>query len=122
MVISDFKKEPSALLQPFFTFPYNPSVKYQPILAEILGLSYNRITIKKQKTRWGSCSSLGNLNYNLMLMSAPYESMQYVVLHELVHLIELNHSSRFWNIVESIMPNYKNHSKKLEGLSTEYFM
>ncbi len=77
--------------------------KYGPVL----NVSPNRITIKEQKTRWGSCSSKGNLNFNWRLVMAPPMIIEYVVVHELCHLIHHNHSRDFWNLVESILPDYK---------------
>jgi predicted metal-dependent hydrolase len=71
------------------------------------GLTYNRIFIKGQKTRWGSCSTLGNLNFNWRLMMCPPEVIDYIIIHELCHLSEMNHSQRFWNLVASRCPNYK---------------
>lgn len=71
------------------------------------GGSYNRISIRDQKTRWGSCSSNGSLNFNWRLMLAPPKVLDYVVVHELCHLSHMNHSKDFWNQVESIMPDYK---------------
>jgi predicted metal-dependent hydrolase len=70
-------------------------------------LSYNRITIKDQRTRWGSCSTLRNLNFNWRLVMAPLAVLDYVVVHELAHLVEMNHSARFWSIVESYFPDFK---------------
>lgn len=75
--------------------------------AQMLGVNYGRITIRSQRTRWGSCSSKGNLNFNCLLTQVPEHVMDYVVVHELCHLIEMNHSKRFWNLVEQIMPDYK---------------
>lgn len=75
--------------------------------ASILGVTYGRVTIRNQQTRWGSCSSKGNLNFNCLLMLAPVWVQDYVIVHELCHRIEMNHSKRFWNLVESVMPDYK---------------
>ena len=82
--------------------------------AAIIGVTVGRITIRNQKTRWGSCSSKGNLNFNCLLMLCPEEIRDYVVVHELCHRKELNHSSRFWNEVACIMPDYAQHRKWLK--------
>ena len=75
--------------------------------AALLGLSYGRITVRHQKTRWGSCSSKRNLNFNCLLMLAPEAVRDYVAVHELCHLLEMNHSSRFWELVKRTLPDYK---------------
>lgn len=75
--------------------------------APIVGVSYGRITIRMQKTRWGSCSSSGNLNFNCLLMLCPPEARDYVVIHELCHRLEMNHSPRFWAEVARVCPDYK---------------
>lgn len=65
-----------------------------------------RVTIRSQRTRWGSCSAKHNLNFNWKLILAPPECLDYVVVHELCHLKEFNHSPRFWSMVEQEMPDY----------------
>lgn len=81
-----------------------------PLLAQQfaakLNVSYGRITIRSQRTRWGSCSAQGNLNFNCLLMLCPEAVRDYVVVHELCHLIERNHSHRFWSEVEKVLPAY----------------
>lgn len=75
--------------------------------AEHMGVTYGRITIRNQKTRWGSCSSKGNLNFNCLLMLTPAEIIDYVVVHELCHRKEMNHSGAFWNEVEKVLLDYR---------------
>ena len=87
--------------------------------AEQMGVRYGRITIRAQKTRWGSCSAKGNLNFNCLLMLAPPEVLDYVVVHELCHRKEMNHSPRFWGEVAKIMPDYKKHEKWLKTEGTK---
>lgn len=88
-----------------------PKVEYY---AQRLGVTYGAITIRNQKTRWGSCSGKGNLNFNCLLMLTPEEIQDYVVVHELCHRMEMNHSERFWKEVERILPDYKERRKWLK--------
>ena len=74
---------------------------------ELTGGTYTRITIRDQKTRWGSRSSSGTLSFNYRLMYAPLKILDYVVVHELCHITHMNHSKDFWNMVGSILPDYK---------------
>lgn len=89
-----------------------------PVRAKYFGsrmnLSFGNITIRNQLTRWGSCSGKRNLNFNCLLMLAPEKVRDYVVIHELCHLKEMNHSKLFWAEVAKIMPDYKIYEKWLK--------
>ena len=82
--------------------------------AKQIGVTYGKITIRNQKTRWGSCSSKGNLNFNCLLMLTPPEVIDYVVVHELCHRKEMNHSGAFWAEIEKVIPSYKEQVKWLK--------
>ena len=86
------------------------AVKYIPertrYYAEKIGVSYGRITIRNQRTKWGSCSGKGNLNFNCLLMLAPKEVIDSVIVHELCHRKEMNHSERFYAEVLRVFPDY----------------
>ena len=81
---------------------------------QFTGGTYNRITIRDQKTRWGSCSAKGTLSFNWRLMLAPPAVLDYVVVHELCHLTHMNHSKAFWALVESVCPDYRTHRRWLK--------
>lgn len=74
---------------------------------------YSTLSIRDQKSRWGSCSSRGTLSFNYRLIFAPPRVLDYVVVHELCHLTHMNHSKNFWNLVAQVMPDYKQHKKWL---------
>lgn len=81
---------------------------------QFTGGSYNRISIRDQKTRWGSCSARGTLSFNWRLMLAPPTIADYVIVHELCHLTYMNHSADFWHKVESVYPDYRTARKWLK--------
>lgn len=87
--------------------------------ARIMGVTYNRIAIREQKTRWGSCSSKGNLNFNYRLHYLPQELMDYVVVHELSHRIHMNHSRDFWALVGQYDKDYKLHQTQLRNIGID---
>ncbi len=82
--------------------------------ASIIGVDYGRITIRNQRSRWGSCSSAGNLNFNCLLMELPDEVIDSVVVHELCHRKHMNHSQQFYGEIEKVFPQYKQCQKWLK--------
>lgn len=82
--------------------------------APLIGVTYGRITIRNQKTRWGSCNTKGNLNFNCLLMLAPPEVIDSVVVHELCHRKEMNHSEKFYAEVLRVFPDYWKWTKWLK--------
>ena len=89
-------------------------------LATLHGFSYNKLRITSAMTRWGSCSSKKNLNFSYRLIMTPKETIDYVIIHELCHLRQMNHGPRFWKEVEAIMPEYKDHEKHLRDEGWKY--
>ena len=82
--------------------------------AQIMNLKYGRITITSAKTRFGSCSSKGNIAFSYRLMLYPEAAIDYVVVHELAHLREMNHSPAFYRVIASVLPDYKERKKLLK--------
>lgn len=88
--------------------------------AERMHIQYGRVSIRDQKTRWGSCSGKGNLNFNWRLLMMPEYIMDYVIVHELAHRREMNHSPRFWQIVENYIPDYQKRRQWLKDNGSYY--
>jgi len=102
--IADLKKRARAVL--------TAKTEY---FSQIMGLKHGRITITSAKTRFGSCNSKGNICYSYRLMLYPEEAIDYVVVHELAHLLEMNHSPRFYSIVAKYLPDYKRRARLLKS-------
>ena len=90
--------------------------------AEKIGVTYGRITIRSQKTRWGSCSANGVIRISIWLLMAPPSAIDYVLVHELAHRKHFDHSSEFWRLVESITPDYRVQKKCLRSFQEEPFL
>lgn len=82
--------------------------------SKLIGVCYSNIRIKDTKTRWGSCSSKGNLNFSWRIIMAPVVVMDYIIIHELCHLRHMNHSKEYWKTVEQYMPDYKQYKEWLK--------
>ena len=87
--------------------------------AAVLRVSYNAMSIKETKTRWGSCSALGNINLHWKLLMIPESLSDYVLVHELCHRFELNHSAAFWARVESVLPDYRERRNELRKIEKQ---
>lgn len=81
------------------------------------GFKFNRVSIRNQKSRWGSCSAKRNLNFNYRLLFLPIHLADYVIVHELCHLKEMNHSREFWKLVGGILPDYRERRRDLKKIS-----
>lgn len=103
---ADWKKQMPAAIRKQFS-PY--LVKRTHELAQQFGFDVKKIVIREQSTRWGSCSSTGTLSLNWRLLLAPTVVSDYVIIHELCHIKEMNHSKSFWALVAQFMPDYKRH-------------
>ncbi len=88
--------------------------------SKIYGFEYNRISIRNQKTRWGSCSRKRNININYRILFLPNKLQDYLIIHELCHLKEFNHSNKFWSLVHNILPDYKELKKSLKNHELGY--
>ena len=88
--------------------------------AKIIGVSYGKITVKKMRTVWGSCSAHGNLNFNCLIAALPEKIADYVIIHELCHRKQMNHSRAFWNLVGIYCTDYKARRKWLKTYGSQY--
>lgn len=86
------------------------------------GFSYNRVSIKNTRGRWGSCSSNNNLNFNYRILFLPPEVQDYLIVHELCHLKEMNHGPQYWLLVAEQVPKYKDCIKRLRAMEQELFV
>jgi predicted metal-dependent hydrolase len=84
-----------------------------PVMGSKFSLSYKKISVRNLKSRWGSCSKTGNLSFSLLLSMLPVDVIDYIIVHELMHLVEFNHSKRFWQLVGEAIPQYDEHRKWL---------
>lgn len=84
--------------------------------SKIYGFSYGKISVRNSKSRWGSCSAKKNLNFNYKVMFLPEELLDYIIIHELCHLKEMNHSVKFWDLVSKIAPNYREIRNKMKKI------
>lgn len=87
----------------------------------VYSFKFNKINIKNQKTRWGSCSKKGNLNFNYKIALLPERLADYIIVHELCHLKEFNHSRKFWNLVAKIMPDYLGTRNELKNSGVKFY-
>jgi predicted metal-dependent hydrolase len=88
--------------------------------SELLGVTWGKISIRTQSTLWGSCSMNGNLSFNCLLMLLPEAVIDYVIVHELAHRLQMNHSRQFWTEVEKIIPDYRNRRDFLKKEGGKY--
>ena len=114
-------------LKPAFISLYRKLAKTEIIkkaeyYSKIMNVEYSNIKINSAKTRWGSCSGKNSLNFSWKLILADDDTVSYVVVHELAHIIEHNHSAEFWKTVERFFPNYKECKKKLKQLQKKLSM
>jgi hypothetical protein len=88
-------------------------------LCSLVGVTYDRLSIRRAKTRWGSCSRKGNLSFNWKLMMVPEPVIDYVIVHELAHLKEMNHSKNFWKLVDKHCPQWRKYRRWLNAQEAE---
>ncbi len=120
--VAEFSKRPKKILQHYSAKDYKENKKRAHALAlehlsyfnQFYGHQIGRICIRNQKTRWGSCSGKGNISFNYKIVFLPKELQEYLVVHELCHLKEMNHSKKFWSLVAQKVPDYKEKKKQIK--------
>jgi predicted metal-dependent hydrolase len=85
-------------------------------LGNLHDFKYNKVSVRNQRSRWGSCSQKGNLNFNYRILFLSKALQDYLIVHEMCHLKELNHSRKFWNVVQEILPNYREAKRELRSI------
>ena len=111
-IVEDFDEKAIKELKKRLKETVEPIIEYY---SSIIGVKPNKISINSAKTRFGSCSSQKNINFSFRLALYPYEAIEYVCVHELAHLKEMNHSKKFWQIVETCLPDYKSRKELLKS-------
>jgi predicted metal-dependent hydrolase len=118
IIVSPLTLSSSAVLSLLSTWLKARSIEYVTKrvyeLSDQMKLPFNNLVFKQQKTRWGSCSSQKNLNFNWKLIHAPKEVIDYVIIHELAHLAHMNHGKHFWELVAQHDPDHPHHRRWLE--------
>jgi len=109
---TDYRKQVFAHLRRLAELELSPRTR---ALAQIHNISINRVTVRAQKTRWGSCSARGTISLNWRLIQAPSSVSDYLIIHELMHRREMNHSSRYWKLVEQAFPGYREAERWLKN-------
>jgi len=98
------------------------AIKYIPKMVEEwaknMHLAYNKVSFRKTKRQWGSCSKENNLSFNTMIMKLPPDVIQYIIIHELAHITHKHHQKAFWGLVEEYLPSYKERIKELKNYTT----
>jgi predicted metal-dependent hydrolase len=111
------RKRVSAEYIKYKTEAYRIAIERISEFNKVYNFNIGKITIRNQKTRWGSCSKRGNINFNYRIANIPERLSDYVIVHELCHLGEFNHSKDFWNLVEKTIPDYLERRKELMNIS-----
>lgn len=112
--VNDFNKE-IILIQNWYINASKDILKNRvEYFANLMQLNYSKIVIMNNKRRWGACTQTGVLKFNFRMIMLPHKDIDYVIIHELTHLLEFNHSANFYKIIESIMPDYKKQKEDLK--------